>query len=43
VFYESQRPTYEDLLQQQIEMAKGKYGVGDLDKLLAGSETWTIN
>ena len=43
VFYESQRPTYEDLLKQQIEMAKGKYGVGDLDKLLAGSETWTIN
>ncbi|MBX5438735.1 MAG: 2-oxoacid:ferredoxin oxidoreductase subunit beta [Thermoflavifilum sp.] len=43
VFYETQRPTYEALLQQQIEMAKGKYGVGDLDKLLAGSETWTIN
>ncbi|MBX6380245.1 MAG: 2-oxoacid:ferredoxin oxidoreductase subunit beta [Thermoflavifilum aggregans] len=43
VFYETQRPSYEELLQQQIEMAKGKYGVGDLDKLLAGSETWTIN
>ncbi|PJJ76632.1 2-oxoglutarate ferredoxin oxidoreductase subunit beta [Thermoflavifilum aggregans] len=43
VFYETQRPSYEELMQQQIEMAKGKYGVGDLDKLLAGSETWTIN
>ncbi|SFV32849.1 2-oxoacid:ferredoxin oxidoreductase subunit beta [Thermoflavifilum thermophilum] len=42
VFYEAQRPSYEELMQQQIEAATGKYGVGDLDKLLAGSETWTI-
>ncbi|MCL6525067.1 MAG: 2-oxoacid:ferredoxin oxidoreductase subunit beta [Thermoflavifilum sp.] len=43
VFYQAQRPTYEDLLNQQIEAAKTKWGTGDLDKLLAGSETWTIN
>jgi 2-oxoglutarate ferredoxin oxidoreductase subunit beta len=41
VFYETDRPCYEEEMQLQIEnvMAKGK---GDLDKLLRGKETWTI-
>ena len=41
VFYETDRPCYEDGMQMQIEevMAKGK---GNLDKLLRGKETWTI-
>ncbi|MGZ5286399.1 MAG: 2-oxoacid:ferredoxin oxidoreductase subunit beta, partial [Flavisolibacter sp.] len=41
VFYQAIRPTYEDMLKQQIEMAKEKR-VADLDKLLKGNETWTI-
>jgi 2-oxoglutarate ferredoxin oxidoreductase subunit beta len=41
VFYETDRPCYEEEMQLQIDnvMAKGK---GDLDKLLRGKETWTI-
>lgn len=41
VFYQAIRPTYEDMMKQQIEGAKGKKPA-DLDKLLRGNETWTI-
>jgi 2-oxoglutarate/2-oxoacid ferredoxin oxidoreductase subunit beta len=41
VFYQAIRPTYEDMLTQQIEHAKGKKA-GDLDKLLKGNEVWDI-
>jgi 2-oxoglutarate ferredoxin oxidoreductase subunit beta len=41
VFYETDRPCYEEIMELQIEdtMARGK---GDLDKLLRGKETWSI-
>jgi 2-oxoglutarate/2-oxoacid ferredoxin oxidoreductase subunit beta len=42
VFYEAFRPTYEDQLNFQVDDAIAKKGTGDLDKLLAGKETWTI-
>jgi 2-oxoglutarate/2-oxoacid ferredoxin oxidoreductase subunit beta len=42
VFYESDRLTYEDMMSMQIEEVIGTKGKGDLDKLLKGSETWTI-
>lgn len=42
VFYQAFRPTYEDQLSFQTEDALAKKGPGDLDKLLAGRETWTI-
>jgi 2-oxoglutarate ferredoxin oxidoreductase subunit beta len=41
VFYQTTRPTYEDMLKQQIDAAKEKK-VADLDKLLKGNEVWTI-
>ncbi|MFL5774093.1 MAG: 2-oxoacid:ferredoxin oxidoreductase subunit beta [Flavisolibacter sp.] len=41
VFYTSIRPTYEDMLKQQIENAKVKKPA-DLDKLLRGNEVWNI-
>lgn len=41
VFYETERPCYEDIMQQQINDAHSK-GLGDLDKLLRGREVWTI-
>lgn len=43
VFYQANRPTYEEIMQFQLTEALEKKGPGDLDKLLAGSETWTIN
>lgn len=42
VFYQTSRPTYEEGMARQIEEAIAKRGPGDLDKLLAGNETWTI-
>jgi 2-oxoglutarate ferredoxin oxidoreductase subunit beta len=41
VFYQSIRPTYEDMMNQQIELAKEKKPA-DLNKLLRGSEVWEI-
>jgi 2-oxoglutarate/2-oxoacid ferredoxin oxidoreductase subunit beta len=42
VFYEGNRPCYEDVMAQQIADAKAKKPA-DLDKLLRGNEVWTIN
>jgi 2-oxoglutarate ferredoxin oxidoreductase subunit beta len=41
VFYATERPTYEDQLNLQIEEAKA-LKPANLDKLLRGNETWTI-
>ena len=42
IFYENDRPCYEDMLNLQVEEVIRSKGKGDLDKLLRGSETWTI-
>lgn len=42
VFYAGSRPTYEDQMELQIEEATATRGLGDLDKLLQGKETWEI-
>ena len=42
VFYAADRPTYEEQMQLQLEEAIASKGKGDLDKLLAGKETWII-
>jgi len=41
VFYQTSRPTYEDMMKQQIDTAKERKAA-DLDKLLKGNEVWTI-
>ena len=41
VFYQIQRPTYEEVMNEQIKMAKEKKPA-DLDRLLKGNETWNI-
>ncbi len=43
VFYETQRDCYEDIMSMQIEEVIATKGKSDLDKLLKGRETWTIN
>ena len=43
VFYETERPCYEESMQLQIDDIIAKKGNGDLDKLLRGGETWTIS
>lgn len=42
VFYVTERPTYEDQMRMQVEEAIATKGKGNLDKLLAGKETWVI-
>jgi 2-oxoglutarate ferredoxin oxidoreductase subunit beta len=42
VFYETERPCYEEMMNLQIEEVISSKGKGDLDKLLRGRETWTI-
>lgn len=42
VFYETERPCYEDVMQLQIEDIIASKGKGNLDKLLRGNETWEI-
>jgi len=42
VFYREERPTYEDLMARQMENAFNNKGIGDLDLLIAGNETWVI-
>lgn len=42
VFFETERPTYEDVMNLQVEDAIARKGEGNLDKLLQGKETWVI-
>ncbi len=43
VIYETDRACYEDVMSMQIQEAIAAKGKGDLNKLLKGRETWTIN
>jgi 2-oxoglutarate ferredoxin oxidoreductase subunit beta len=42
VFFQTERPCYEESLQLQVDEVMAKKGKGDLDKLLRGQEIWTI-
>lgn len=42
VFYQTSRPTYEEVMSSQVEEAMNKKA-GDLDALLKGRETWVIS
>jgi 2-oxoglutarate ferredoxin oxidoreductase subunit beta len=42
IFYETERPCYEEVMGLQLEEVMATKGPGNLDKLLRGNETWTI-
>ncbi len=42
VFYQTDRPCYEDQMEMQVQEVLAKKGKGDLNKLLKGNEVWTI-
>jgi len=42
VFRQVQQPSYNQLMADQIEVARAKNGPGDLAKLLAGTDTWEV-
>jgi 2-oxoglutarate ferredoxin oxidoreductase subunit beta len=43
VFRNVDRPTYDELMNEQLDTAKSRQGDGDLMKLLHSGDTWTIN
>ena len=42
VFYDVERPTYDEMVNLQVEAAVKKMGKGNLDDLIAGTETWVV-
>lgn len=42
IFYQEDRPCYEDMLHEQIAVSVNRKGEGDLDALLSGKNTWEI-
>ncbi len=42
VIFKEERPTYEDMMVEQLQEAVDKNGRGDLDALLKGTNTWTV-
>ena len=42
VFFQTERPCYEDMMQMQIDETIATKGAGDLNKLLKGREVWEI-
>jgi 2-oxoglutarate ferredoxin oxidoreductase subunit beta len=43
VFRDVDRPTYDELMKEQLDTAQSRQGDGDLMKLLHSGDTWTIN
>lgn len=43
IFYQEDRSSYEDQMIAQLESAKERMGEGDLDDLLRGSRSWTVD
>jgi 2-oxoglutarate ferredoxin oxidoreductase subunit beta len=42
VFREVQKPTYGEAVHEQLARAKERLGAGDIEKLLLGSDSWTV-
>ena len=42
VFRQVPRPSYDDLMAEQLETARAQLGDGDLAALLAGGDTWQV-
>jgi 2-oxoglutarate ferredoxin oxidoreductase subunit beta len=43
IFRSVSKPTYEDMLNNQVESAIAAKGPGNLEKLINSGETWVIN
>lgn len=43
VFRAVERPTYDELVNKQVEAARAKLGDGDVEKLLNSGDTWYVN
>ena len=43
VLYKEEKATYEDMMMNQIDLAKEKMGEGDLQKIISGTNTWKVS
>ena len=43
VFYSEEKPRYEELLEDQLKESIKNMGTGDLNKLIAGSDSWKVS
>ena len=43
VFYSVEKPTLEETIQKQGEEVTRRFGPGDIEKLMRGTETWTVS
>ena len=43
VLYKEDKPTYEDMMVDQINLAKDKSGDVDLQKIISGNNTWQVS
>jgi 2-oxoglutarate ferredoxin oxidoreductase subunit beta len=43
IFRQVDRPTYDDLVREQVSAATADSGTGDLAQLIAGNDTWTVS
>jgi 2-oxoglutarate ferredoxin oxidoreductase subunit beta len=43
IFRSVERPAYDDLVRQQIQTAQETQGTSDLQALVTGADTWTVN
>ena len=43
VFRSVEKPTYEDTIQKQADEVTQRLGLGDIEKLMRGPETWTVS
>ena len=43
VLYKEEKATYEDMMLDQIDLAKSKNGNIDLQKIISGNNTWQVS
>jgi 2-oxoglutarate ferredoxin oxidoreductase subunit beta len=43
IFRDVQRPSYDRLVREQVAQVKERQGAGDLQDLITGNDTWTVN
>ena len=42
VIFQEDKPTYENMMNEQIELAIKDKGSGDLEKLIVGNNSWVV-
>ena len=43
ILYQESKPTYDEMMTNQIQEAKKSIGLGDLEKLFFGTNSWIVD